>query len=186
MTKILVVDNHTSSLDHLKSILKDFDFSVINKLEFKSEIATPYDVVILTGGSGVDSVKNHKEDYLAQIDFIKSTNKKVIGICLGCEIVATAFGCTIEELPQKAKGIIDIIYQGERIPVYESHRFAITDTSPDIDILATSSTGIEIIRHKEKPIMGLQFHPESFIDKTKGKEIFLELIAKDAPWHDIL
>lgn len=67
-------------------------------------------------------------------------------------------------------------FENKEIPVFESHRFAIEKISNVIEALATSDHGIEMIKHKDKPIYGLQFHPESFIDKTQGDEIFLKIL----------
>ena len=66
----------------------------------------------------------------------------------------------------------------EEVFVYESHRFVVDKVSEDIEILATSNDGIEFFKHKNKPIYGLQFHPEMFVDKTQGKEIFLKILEK--------
>ncbi len=174
--KILLVDNHTKNLEETKKLLKDFDFKICKKEEFSTENSENFDLIIFLGGSSVRSVKNHKEDYGSEIDFIKNTNKKVIGICLGCEIIATAFDCSIRESSKTEKGISNIKYQNNEFPIYESHRFIIDKVSDVIEILATSNHGIEMIKHKTKPIYGLQFHPEMFAKKTSGDEIFFNVL----------
>ncbi len=174
--KILLVDNHTKNLEETKKLLNSFDFLVCKKEEFSNDFANTFDLIIFLGGSCVNSVKNHREDYKNEIDFISKTDKKIIGICLGCEIVATAFNCSLKELRAKEKGISNIKFENEEIPIYEAHRFVIDKVSDEIEILATSNHGIEIIKHKTKPIYGLQFHPEMFVDKTKGDEIFFKIL----------
>ena len=186
--KILLVDNHTKNIKELKDLLNNFDFSLIKKEQFSIKIARNFDLIVFSGGSGIGvySVKNHKEEYKTEIDFIKNTDKKVIGICLGCEIIAVAFDCSLKKLklPEKgitkikmSKGLFDTLFDTKKeILVYESHRFAIDKVSEDIEILATSDDGIEIFKHKNKPIYGLQFHPEIFINKTQGREIFLKIL----------
>lgn len=173
--KILIVDNHTKNLNELINLLTPFDIQIITKEEFKKGVEQNFDTIILTGGSNVLSVKNHREEYQDEIDFLKSTDKKVIGICLGCEIIAIAFGCSLVE-KKKESGIFEITYNNEIIPVYESHRFAIENVSNEIEILGRSDNTIKIIKHTTKPIFGMQFHPEMFVEKTKGKDIFLSFL----------
>lgn len=180
--KVLIVDNYTKNLEELKNLLNNFDFSVIKKKQFSIKIAHNFDLIVFSGGSGVRSVKNHKEEYKTEIDFIKKTDKKVIGICLGCEIIAVAFDCSLKKLKLPEKKITKIKMSKmpfdtkKEILVYESHCFIIDKVSEDIEILATSDDGIEFFKHKNKPIYGLQFHPEKFVDKTQGKKIFLEIL----------
>ncbi len=176
--KILIVDNHTKDLEELKKLIGNFDFSICPKEKFSYEITNGFDLIIFSGGSGagVYPIINHKENYKTEIDFIRKSDKKIIGICLGCEIVAAAFDCTLKELKAKEKGIINIQFKNKEIPVYEAHRFVIDKVSNEIEILATSNDGIEMIKHKVKPIYGLQFHPEMFVDKTEGKNIFFEIL----------
>lgn len=185
--KVLIVDNKTRNLEQLKDLFLDFDFSVVTKDSFLAEQAELFDLIVFSGGSGVRSVKNHTEDYKNEIDFIKSTDKKVIGICLGSEIIATAFGCSLKELKSPEKGIttikmskagFDILDNNSReISVYESHRFVIDKVSENIEVLATSNNGVEIFKYKNKPIYGVQFHPEVFVDKTQGNEIFVKILT---------
>lgn len=174
--KILLVDNHTKNLEATKRLLGSFDFSICNREEFSSDLANAFDLIIFSGGSNVNPVKYNREDYDNEINFIRQTDKKIIGICLGCEIIAITFNCTLKELEAKEKGISTIKFKNREISIYESHRFVIDKVSDEIEILATSDHGIEMIKHKTKPIYGLQFHPEMFIDQTDGDEIFMNII----------
>ncbi len=176
--KILLVDNHTKDIAELKRLLGNFDFTTISMEDFSASSAEGFDLIILSGGSGIRSVKNHPGDYVNEIDFVKNTDKKIIGICLGAQIIATAFGCELVNLDTEHKGItkISLTKTGNMYEVYEAHRFAITNTPDEIEVLATSDHGIEMFKHKTKPIYGLQFHPEMFVDKMAGDEIFLNLL----------
>jgi carbamoylphosphate synthase small subunit len=42
--------------------------------------------------------------------------------------------------------------------------------------LANSIEGIEIIKHKDKPIYGFQFHPEMFPNLSDGDELFANIV----------
>jgi GMP synthase (glutamine-hydrolysing) len=178
--KILIVDNHTKHLTDLQKLVSDLEFQVCRREDFSVSFTENFDVIIFTGGSGADvyPVKNYELEYEAEINFIKNTDKKIIGICLGCEIVATALGCTLKELKSEERGIINIKFGTEDIPVYEAHRFIVSEVSGVVEILATSKDGIEAIKHKTRPVYGLQFHPEMSVDGEKGKKIFLEILGK--------
>ena len=174
--KIFVVDNHSKDIEELKRLIGNFDFSICTKEDFIPEKTNGFDLIIFSGGSGVHSVKNHSDEYKIEIDFIKNTNKKIIGICLGCQVVAVALGCTLKEMPDKEKGIVKIKYKDNELNVYDSHRFSIAKVSSDVEVLATSIDGIEMIRHKTKSIFGMQFHPEVRLGDNDGVKIFLEIL----------
>jgi len=55
--------------------------------------------------------------------------------------------------------------------MYEGHRWAVTEAADPLIPLAYSATGIEAVRHKDKPILGLQFHPEMMGDGSPGRLI---------------
>jgi len=174
--KILLVNNQTKHLTKLQKLLKEHVVQTIGKDEFTCEIAKDFEVVIFSGGSNVATVKNHQEVYKNETEFILKSDKKVIGICLGCEIIARAFNCNLIHLKSKVKGIIDMSYDDKVIPVFSAHNYAIKTPSPEIKVLATSTNGIEIFKHKLKPIYGIQFHPEISLGNNLGHEIFLKIL----------
>lgn len=178
MKKILIVDNHSKNSAKLPRIFSGFDISICDCDNFSSEKAAEYDIVILSGGSHVFAAERTKKAYALEIEFLKETNKPVIGICLGCQLIAKAFGGTLKKLDEKKHGIFEIVYGKKSYKVYESHRYAINELPIQLDLIARSETGAEIIKHKTKPIYGFQFHPEVFPRKTDGKELFF-LILKE-------
>jgi anthranilate/para-aminobenzoate synthase component II len=175
---ILIIDNHTKNIRELLTMLKDYNVSIVKKELFTLEKSKSFDVIIISGGSGVHSVKNHPEDYVNEIELVRTFDKKIIGICLGCEIIACAFNCNLSDSLTPHIGTTVLTYKNNCIVVYEHHRFVITDVSPEISIIGTSPHGIEMIQHKNKPIYGLQFHPEICVDKNKGRKIFFEFLQK--------
>lgn len=173
---ILIVNNYSKDIEELQNLLRDYQISVCTKESFLTTDPESFDIVIFSGGFGVPTVKNHSEEYKHEINFIQNTKTKVIGICLGCQIIATAFGSTLKELEVEERGITIISFQGKELQVYESHRFAIDSVGSEIEVLGTSNHGVEIIKHKTKPILGLQFHPEMFIDRTEGWKVFMSFL----------
>ncbi|MEI6144754.1 MAG: gamma-glutamyl-gamma-aminobutyrate hydrolase family protein, partial [Candidatus Berkelbacteria bacterium] len=65
------------------------------------------------------------------------------------------------------------------LKVYESHRWIVKKVGEDLLALAKSEDGIEVIKHKNRLIYGVQFHPEMLADDTCDQTIiknFLTLI----------
>jgi GMP synthase (glutamine-hydrolysing) len=56
--------------------------------------------------------------------------------------------------------------------VFESHRWVVREPINEFKVLARSKDGVEVIKHKNKPIYAVQFHPEMFMDQTCGDECF--------------
>lgn len=184
---VLVIDNKTSFLPAIKDWLGLVPFEVKERSDDWGATKR-YDQIILSGGHD-HTVVDHEKFYKKELDFIRKfhcSNTRLIGICLGFELIACAFGSQLKYLPEKEAGDIDIritksdpIFKSiRRMRVFESHRWGVEKLGDDLEVLAKSQDGIEALRHKELPIYGFQFHPEIPRD-TKVSDILLKNLLKN-------
>src|SRR3989344_5129884 len=104
--KVLLIDNGSTLLEKLKKLIPGRE--TVEQAEKISEKDTnTYDLVVLSGSSKEQLIGN-ESDFKNEIDFILSNQKPLIGICFGCELIATAFGGQLRELESTHKGIKDI------------------------------------------------------------------------------
>lgn len=185
MKKALVIDNHTKHLDQLRSLIP-CETEVIAWDAFKTIGDTHYDVIILTDGSNMPPVAEYPDAYEHERKLIRETSVPLIGICLGCELIAHEFGATIQKLDAQKKGFVqiaihppfDMLFPQKSMIAYEAHSRVIENLPDTFDLIASSDHGPEIIRHKKRNIWGLQFHPEHLTDRTLGDEVFLAILKK--------
>lgn len=120
----------------------------------------------------------------------------ILGICLGHQTIGYAFGARIKRASQIKHGkSSNICHNGDplfsflpkQIEVMRYHSLVIEKGSlpPELEELSYSIDDKEImaIKHKDYPVFGLQFHPES-IGTSDGKQIlvnFLNLIKEEFP-----
>ncbi len=181
--KVLIVDNGTKYLTRLKEMLADFATDVLSYEKLDVSELADYDLVILSGGHD-NSIVGHEEEFSKELDFIKNTDKPFIGICLGFELIAYAYGAILKIMTQREKSLLsikviekDLIFDGrEEYLVYENHKWAVDKLPNDFKGLAKSEDGFEIIKHKSRPIYGFQFHPEIYTENSNGDELFLNTV----------
>lgn len=144
------------------------------------DVATDnFDAIILSGGHSF-TIEGNDSRLNDEVEIIKNSTQPILGICYGFELIAHAFGTKLELLPAKEKGIITIeVVEPDRIftnipsfEVFENHRYVVKETTEDLIVLAQSKDGIEAIKHKTRPLYGVQFHPEMFVEQSCGDEIF--------------
>lgn len=125
-----------------------------------------FDGVLLTGGSnpvayGGNSCKRDCTDS-ALIAYACDKELPLIGVCRGCQSIALFFGGilkTVENHVAKRHMIRGVIERD----VNSFHGFAIADgVFPQaLEILSIAEDGtIESLSHKEKPLLGIMWHPE--------------------------
>lgn len=177
--KILTIDNGSSYLEKLKSLVSNHSQTIKTYSEIVLTDKNDFDLIILSGGHSFPVV-GHESDFAKEINLIRTTSTPILGICLGFELIAYSYGAWLEKLDSKENKVLELyptvedpIFKNlDHIKVFENHRWVITKESDKLIGLAMSKDGIEIIKHKQKLIYGFQFHPEMFDDKTQGDELF--------------
>jgi GMP synthase-like glutamine amidotransferase len=171
--KILLIDNHTEHKRALSEALKGHEVEVQHYhpgLDFHTE---GKDLVILSGGGGEgleidDTDRQGHLWYEDEMEFIRSYQKPILGICMGFEVICRAYGSQVEEMTAELKGPakLKVTRKGRKVlphrslRQYEAHKWRVKKAPKPFNTLAKSSTGIEFIKHKQKPIVATQFHPE--------------------------
>ena len=123
--------------------------------------------VVLSGGPY--SVYRERESLGVCEDALEA-DFPVLGICLGHQVMALHFGGEGSEgkTAEYAKVDLTVIEEDDlfrdfprRISVWESHKDEVVRAPEDFIVLAASDIcKIEAMKHKKKPIYGVQFHPE--------------------------
>lgn len=164
---ILVIDNSTTHLHDLLESLHEHKVEVQAYMPGIKFQTGGKDLVILSGGGGEGREANNttvrgKLWYEDEIEFIRSTRLPVVGICMGFELIAKAFGSKVEQLPRMVHGFRWLVTRDDsKIKQWEAHRFGVQQVNKQqFDVMARSGQGLELIRHRTRPIIASQFHPE--------------------------
>ena len=124
------------------------------------------------------------------IELIKSSSVPVLGVCLGHQAIGAAFGGKIIKAPEIFHGKLSEIkhsqeglFQNIESPysVVRYHSLIIEkDSLPNelkiTGVLEDNPDIIMAVQHKERPIYGVQFHPES-IDTDYGMKLIENFLA---------
>lgn len=172
---VLIIDNGSRYLNELKHLFTKDHVETINWKKISPVHVQKSDLVILSGGHAY-SVVGHPEKWKKELSFIRKCKKPMIGICLGFELIAHAYGSRLKRMKKKEKGTIRITMGAKKFHVFENHRWIVEKTETELRSIAHSIDGIEAIRHRKKKIYGFQFHPEMFIRKTDGKRLFTQVM----------
>ena len=172
--KILVVDNHDSFVFNIVQYLDELGATtrVVKNEEIVPEDCQNFDGVVVSPGPG------NPQNAGASIEVVKFCDKNeipVLGICLGLQVIGAAYGAKISSAPELLHGrTSEILHDGTElfkdIPnnfiATRYHSLAIEpDSMPaELQITAKCSDGtIMGISHRNKKIVGVQFHPEAVL-----------------------
>jgi GMP synthase (glutamine-hydrolysing) len=116
-------------------------------------------------------------DYLENMvcfDFLRKTTLPVLGICSGMQVIGLIFGAKIKKKTEigmiSVKTVKENILFSGSFESYALHSNSLSDLN-DFEVLAKSKDCVQAIKHKEKQLYGIMFHPE-----VRNKDIIEKFI----------
>jgi anthranilate synthase/aminodeoxychorismate synthase-like glutamine amidotransferase len=183
-----VIDSYDSFVYNLVQYLGELgaDPEVVrnDELTVDEAVARRPDLVLLSPGPG------RPEDagiICAAIPAFAESGVPVLGVCLGHQAIGHAFGATIVRAPSLMHGKTSPIehrgvgvFTGLPTPLTGTryHSLVIDPSSlPEcLEVTATSDGVVMGVRHRELPVEGVQFHPESILT-GEGHELLANFLA---------
>ena len=179
---ILVIDNYDSFTYNLVQYIGELGYEVVvkrndeitceevKKLNPEKIVISPGPCTPLEAGISVE--------------IIKTIEKPIFGVCLGHQAIGVAFGGEVIKANEPIHGKLSLINHREsgvfkdienpyNVVRYHSLIVNPENLSDELEITATlveDENMIMGLSHKTKPIVGVQFHPES-IDTKFGKKL---------------
>jgi para-aminobenzoate synthetase component 2 len=179
MTRILVIDNYDSFVYNLVQYLAQLDAEVVvrrnDEITAEEVVALDFDGVLISPGPGTPEDAGVS---MAVVGAAATSGLPVFGVCLGHQAIGVAFGAVVERAPELLHGkTSDVLHTGGGVlsglptPFTATRYHSLTvreDTLPEqLEVTARTASGVVMaVRHRDLPIEGVQFHPESVL--TQG------------------
>jgi para-aminobenzoate synthetase component 2 len=178
VTRVLVVDNYDSFVYNLVQYLGQLGAECVVRRNDEVTVdelpGLGVDGVLLSPGPG------RPEDAGVSVEMVKAceAGTPMLGVCLGHQALAVAYGGSVVRAPELLHGRTsevgheDVgVLKGLPQPFTATryHSLAVDDASlpPELEVTARSDTGVIMgLRHRDAPLEGVQFHPESVLTQA--------------------
>jgi anthranilate synthase/aminodeoxychorismate synthase-like glutamine amidotransferase len=186
---LLLLDNYDSFTYNVYQLLSELgaEVEVIRNDQTTPEAvaAKGYEAIVLSPGPGMPREAGITEELIRTM----KGRVPILGICLGHQAIGEVFGGRIvragaiihgkvSKLHHNGKGIYQDVPQEVEVGRYHS-LIVDRDSLPDcLEVTAELSDGMVMgFRHKEYPIEGMQFHPESILTPC-GRKLMHNFLAR--------
>lgn len=176
MSRILVIDNYDSFTYNLVHILREIGFEhsmyIVRNDAFQMDEVEAYDHLLLSPGPGVPKDGGLMPEVIKRY----ASTKNILGVCLGHQAIAEAFGALLYNLPQVYHGMVTPIQVVEEDRMFKNipntfevcryHSWVVEKEQIPADLIITSvaeNGNIMSLKHRTHNVRGVQFHPESIM-----------------------
>lgn len=176
--RILVVDNYDSFVFNLVQYLGQLGVHAEvwrnddQRLADLAAVAGDYDGVLLSPGPGTPQRAGRS---MALVTACAQAHTPLLGVCLGHQAIGAAFGGTVDRAPELLHGKTSQVHHEGRgvlaglpAPFTATRYHSLTvlpETVPaELEVTGRTESGVVMaFMHRELPIHGVQFHPESVL-----------------------
>lgn len=172
MVQTLLIDNYDSFTYNLAALLTEVNgrppVVVTNDAAWGSLDLGAVDNIVISPGPGDPTVP---ADFGISARAIADSGLPVLGVCLGHQGLCAEFGARVVRAPQPVHGRVSRIrhtgrdlFEGLPSPmsVVRYHSLIAVDLPEELEVLARTDEGLVMaVRHRRRPLWGVQFHPES-------------------------
>ncbi|MEE4421451.1 aminodeoxychorismate synthase component I [Streptomyces bugieae] len=193
--RILLVDNYDSFTYNLVHQMADVtgEQPVVirnDDPDWRPEMLDDFDAVVLSPGPGTSE---RAADFGICREIVQTCELPLLGICLGHQGLAHWYGGTVRRAPEPRHGRTSpVLHDGTGLfagipsptEVVRYHSLTVTDLPAELEATAWTPDGVLMaLRHRHRPLWGVQFHPESICTADGHRLIrnFVELARAHRP-----
>jgi len=186
MVRILVIDNYDSFVYTIVGYLEQLGARTVvvrNDAVPTAEEQATYDGVLVSPGPGTPRGAGRS---MAVIEACAAAGTPMLGVCLGHQALAEVFGATVTHAPELMHGkTSEVVHDGAGVlaglaspfTATRYHSLAVVDDTVPDELVVTARTApgpggpggvIMALQHRDLPLHGVQFHPESVLSGEAG------------------
>jgi anthranilate synthase/aminodeoxychorismate synthase-like glutamine amidotransferase len=170
---VVLVDHHdsfTHNLAHLIAAVSGAEPELVCHDDVDADqLLARASHVVLSPGPGTP---NRVADFAVGRALLRQTAVPVLGVCLGMQGLAVAYGGAVSPVQPAHGHVSRIRHVGsglfrdlpQEFAAVRYHSLAVTEVPPQLAVTARSEDGVVMgLRHRSLPHSGVQFHPESVL-----------------------
>ena len=185
---VVIIDNYDSFTYNLYQYIGEYDPDIRvyrnDRIDGQGVLDLKPHRIVISPGPGTPAEAGNS------IEIIKTAGRHIplLGVCLGHQSIAAAFGAVVtnaktlchgkaSQAEHNGEGIFQGLPNPMQVTRYHSLSVDASTLPPCLEVTATAEDEIMAIRHREYPIVGIQFHPES-IYTPQGKGLIENFIVR--------
>jgi para-aminobenzoate synthetase len=179
--RTLIIDNFDSFtynlFQYMGEVCGEEPTVILNTAHLDASDLNRYDCIIVSPGPGTPA---RASDVGISAKAILQTQVPLLGVCLGHQCMAHLHGMDVVLAPEPMHGRISVIHHDDQgvfkglprdLSVVRYHSLVVREVKAPWVLTAWGEDGvIHGIRHKDRPLHGVQFHPESICTEA-GKDL---------------
>jgi para-aminobenzoate synthetase len=192
--RTLLIDNYDSftyNLVHYLAEVTGVDPVVVRNDDpsFDLDDLAHFDSVVISPGPGRPE---RAGDFGVCADVIRVGRLPILGVCLGHQGICQLFGARVGSAPEARHGRTSLVWHDgvdilEGLPspfeAVRYHSLAVTGLPSEVEAIAHTEDGVLMaVRHRDRPLWGVQFHPESILTEH-GHQLLANFAELTRRWH---
>jgi anthranilate synthase/aminodeoxychorismate synthase-like glutamine amidotransferase len=186
--KVLVIDNYDSFVFNLVQYLGELGAEPVvyrhDELTVDQIVDLDPDAILISPGPGRPDDAGISNAVIARMAGVKP----ILGVCLGHQCIGQVFGGTVVRAPAVMHGKTSLVHHDgkgvfaglpEPFEATRYHSLVVDPASvpPTLEVTARTDDGVVMaLRHRDVPVEGVQFHPESILTSA-GHQLLTNFLA---------